>query len=514
MLRLNIRIRPYSKRVNIAHYLDNRLDLSIQTMDNVMAILREMEPREHRGSRPSQFLVALQHRDTEYLNRYTQAFGEEIYRYSVLYEFNSRPYLQSNKWLLDGFDRNIEVVLNRFMARAILPPSNSFFRRYSELSLDSRLTYAQTLARYFVLNPVHCKHRLQIDIQHAAKEIISYDKRHRWDALVLDLATSDRAMRGDPLVLRTRLPQSNPRNALAFLAKDASVVQSLATISRGEPDTSIVVPAMELDEMEGRLAFTITCKQLLFKIQDCKEDAGVVEPPEATPTKTAFFLEDETQYWEGPGGVDATLVAEDTPVRRRMPFNFARVVPVNRERYTALPAPHVVPQREVQADFASMDDRALLANLLENRARLRDIKVAVAHKSGLPYRMMENGPGRQQYQLAWASSERVEAAVADNNDEAIKDILAGHFDRYFARFYGAHALEAEAWVVSLADALGRNALLVNDTLLNDAVTTFKTRFESCKVLEVTKGRERRKGTEKMAWKSWHEYGGKVLGKMA
>jgi hypothetical protein len=498
---------------------------SIQSMENILSILQDAETQavsptsdSHPERRVSPFLNAIRDLNVQYLNNFTTQFGKQIIRYSVIYHFNLRPYLVSNPSLY-GYDvssgefaKNIDFIVDRIMDEAS-KKQNSFFVRYPEINLSKKLSYAQSIVRYYVINPEHCLQRLKVDIKSATKGILVYDKEYRSYLLPsIQIPSSHRFIVHDPLVMRSSLGiDRSDRNMLAFMAMDALVISSsigghhefkkregenhklLALDNKDR--VSLFIGMMKCDEIEGHLAFSILCKRILLKIQESNmekeelpgdvEDALPISTTSAPSPDPIYSDSSSTsrQYWET--GIlrdyqrnvyddifEIGKVKYDVSRPRREQSPLVRQVGLKRvsedDRKETMPNDiEKLPEYIVDINYGDLSDEFLLATFIENPESIRDMKCVVAFKSRLHDRLIHS----QHYCEALASSQDLVAQC--ESDDAVKDILVNYFDRFFGKFYGKQPMDAEKWLVNLVLAVETRPYLINETMVKEAIDGYK-----------------------------------------
>lgn len=481
-------------------FFENTDVSSIQSMENILSILQDAETQavwpSSSPQRRSPFLNAIRDLNVQYLNNFTTQLGQQIIRYAILYHINLRPFLVSNPQLYSydvssgGFAKNIDFLVDRIMDVAA-KKRNSFFVRNPEINLSDKLSYAQSIVRYYVTNPEHCLQRLQVDVKSATKGTLIYDNEYS-DYLLpnIPIPSSHRYIVHDPLVMRSSLgTDRSDRNLLPFIAMDPQVISSAIgkhheymrskgtkhrLLALSDKDRmALFIGMMKCDEIEGQLAFSILCKRVLLKIQETKmekEDLPGEKPPVVEPADTS------RQYWETgilknyqrnvyddifeiKGKLDMTPRREHSPIVRQVLLK--RVD--GKGTGNVEKDPHYV----VDINYGDLSDELLLATFVENPESISNMKCVVAFKSRLHDRLTHS----RHYCDALASSEDLMAQC--ESDEAVKDILVNYFDRYFGKFYGKEPMEAEKWLVNLVLAVEARPYLINETMVRESIDGYR-----------------------------------------
>lgn len=536
-------------------YQDN---FSIDSMEAVLAILADAEsrPSQQPMRHAAQFLEAIHRRDARYLGRYVNALADDIVRYSVWKQLNSRPYLLSNQHWLANFPHSVHDIVDS-LTKECCEDKKGFFVLKKD---GTTVRHDLSIVRLFLLNPVDCLKYASWDAERNSRHI-RFTKAYRRLGIGFPYVPCAYSyIVPDTLVLRSP-PRATVYDTacLPYIPKDATTIGALLwsrmtgkhPISISDlsdvPDpvitTDHVLALMHCQEQEGKLAFTITSKRILLKIQDAKWSLReqYKQKDQDLESKPSGLLPASEHFWESSLFKQRSSASEDIwdldkkslesstnpetitdpiekvnvetvlqgvatstggPNRETQPIKGQSIWNVgNAEPFKVNNAPpeipepvaipkhqrdystvneqtiraHVIltrardlvdyervavalgqmripvrrPPRTVDVDHASLNDWAMLTQLMHDRVALKRFKVVVACRSRFFERLAYLSEFR------WAvrqSRQHILRMIEENDDDAISTMLELHFDRYFGRLMqksDSGILEAEAWLLNV-----------------------------------------------------------------
>jgi hypothetical protein len=480
---------------------------SIDSMEKVLGILQNVE------AQPQQHHVQRTTFDSNFLNKFTHDFGKQLLRCRIINYVNNRPYILSNPKMVAKYPENFHALVDLIMSTVFDDSFSHPQSVFNQLKLNNTFDYYQSIARYYLMNEEHCIRRLNMDIRHSAKKIISYNNQTYYNLPTIAIPPACSYANHDPLIIQSALVRRLASNRkelylLLYVLKDSDVLEKFVSDyqrKHGFPvvDVDSIIGLMSCQEMEGAMAFEVLCKRILLKsFEERTEKAlsteGALAPAMGTKVKREKKKYnrkfENLKYWEDileqtndeaesePNMSNFSIVVEEPPHRMRSKQDIPHVLIKSNENENNPEAFHdgiLRPKQIIDVKYSDINCALILEKFHESKSLMK-IKAILAYKSNIPNRIIYSRDYQRallefEFDNQWYSIYYEEFSSRDN--QVIK-ILCDHFDRFFGMFYSRSPLNAEKWLINLLFAYEANPDLFSDEVLRDAIFDYKEMLTS------------------------------------
>lgn len=513
------------------------MDSSIGSMDKILGLLKNHGDDRHRDY--SQLKVF----DAVYLAKFTHEFGKLVTKCRALTMITVRGVFLKYPEYVHDYPYKINELLDRISKDIELthhPKSHAFF---NVINPNKSLTYNQSIARYYLMNDIHCLHRVYADVRSVLTAFLGPTEDDDYHLPLVQIPPHHNLQGRDPLAIKTTevniLQSGRETNMFVYILKDANVIDySIIRYSKmhGQPnDAKFIMGLMNVMELEGQLTFEMLLKKILLKslaeraekivsedsysfqrleqkqeqkrysrIEARKNSIGVMEAGDAR--KSSRLKRSETikkrfeklQYWDN---VDERAQANfndsgprlvaDLNCHNPKPIELIRHVTVHQNplKQQGMEEPddwERLPDLINDCDYSKVNCNLIIDKLLNDDKLVMKIKAIVAYKSGLHQKIYYSFNYKRSLARFKFDDYPSKMYFADfsKQDNQIIEMYNDHFDRFFGRYYFASPHKAEQWFLNFLFAYEALPELINDTLLQEAVDDYKLKINQCQIADV------------------------------
>jgi len=480
---------------------------SIDSMEKVLGILQNVEPQ------PEQEYLKRTTFDSNFLNKFTHDLGKQLLRCRIMNYVNNRPYILSNPKMLANYPENfhglIDLIMDTIFDDSFSHPQSVF----NQLKLNNTFDYYQSIARYYLINEEHCLRRLNMDIRHSAKRIISYNNNTYYNLPTTAIPPACSHANHDPLIIQSALIRRLASNRkelylLPYVLKDSEVVKKFVSDyqkKHGFPvvDVDSIIGLMSCQEMEGTTAFDVLCKRILLKSFEERTEKALATDGAQTQVVAAKLKREKKKYnrkfenlmyWEdileqtteetesAPNMANFSIVIEEPPHKAKNKQDIPHVLikPNEKENNPEEFQNGILrPKQIIDVKYSDINCALILEKFHESKSLMK-IKAILAYKSNIPNRIMYS----RNYQRALLAFEfdnqwyNIYYEEFSSRDNQVIKILSDHFDRFFGMFYSRSPLNAEKWLINLLFAYEAIPDLFSDEKLREAIFDYKEMLTS------------------------------------